>query len=218
MSESVQDYLKTIYQLRGDNNRATTNALASVLGVEAGSVTGMLKKLADLKLIDYVPYQGARLTTAGEKIALEVIRHHRLLELYLMQAMGYSWDQVHAEADKLEHAISEEFEDTIARILGNPTTDPHGDPIPSKSGTVADSSRQTLIMAEPDVTLRVQRVRDEDPGLLRRIAELGLRPGVRLQVINRARANAPLRVRLDDGVEFTVETAVAESVFVEACA
>jgi DtxR family Mn-dependent transcriptional regulator len=213
----VQDYLKTIYELRGDNNRATTNALASQLGVEAGSVTGMLKKLADLKLIDYVPYQGARLTPAGEKIALEVIRHHRLIELYLMQAMGYSWDQVHAEADKLEHAISEEFEDTIARILGHPTTDPHGDPIPSKSGAVADSSRQTLKMAPSAIALCVQRVRDEDPLLLRRIAELGLRPGARLHIIDRASADTGLRVRLDSGIELTVETAVAESVFVETC-
>jgi DtxR family transcriptional regulator, Mn-dependent transcriptional regulator len=213
----VQDYLKTIYELRGDNDRATTNALATQLGVEAGSVTGMLKKLSDLKLIDYVPYQGARLTLAGEKIALEVIRHHRLLELYLMQAMGYSWDQVHAEADKLEHAISEEFEDTIARILGNPTTDPHGDPIPSKSGAVANSSRQTLIMALPEVDLRVQRVRDEDPMLLRRIAALGLRPGARLRVIAHTPANGAVRVRLDDGAEHSVESSVAESVFVETC-
>src|SRR5262245_28979263 len=128
LSESIQDYLKTIYELRHENERATTNALAVRLGVAPASVTGMLKKLAEMKLVAYEPYQGAALTPAGEKIALEVIRHHRLIELYLTEAMGYSWDKVHAEADRLEHAISEEFEDKISIMLGNPMVDPHGDP------------------------------------------------------------------------------------------
>lgn len=185
MSESIQDYLKTIYELRHDHDRATTNALAARLHVEAASVTGMLKKLADMKLVDYVPYQGAQLTPSGEKIALEVIRHHRLLELYLMEAMGYSWDQVHAEADKLEHAISEEFEDRIASLLGDPKTDPHGDPIPSKTGEIATTSSHSLLDSTVGVALRIQRVRDEDPTFLRKIAGLGLTPGTRITISSR---------------------------------
>jgi DtxR family transcriptional regulator, Mn-dependent transcriptional regulator len=145
----------------------------------------MLKKLAEMKLVDYVPYQGAQLTPSGEKIALEVIRHHRLLELYLMEAMGYSWDQVHAEADKLEHAISEEFEDRIAKLLGDPKTDPHGDPIPSKTGEIAATSSHSLFDSAIGATLRIQRVRDEDPALLRRIAGLGLMPGALVTITGR---------------------------------
>jgi len=176
LSESIQDYLKAIYELRHENERATTNALAARLGIAAASVTGMLKKLAEMKLVEYEPYQGAALTPAGEKIALEVIRHHRLIELYLTEAMGYSWDKVHAEADRLEHAISEEFEDKISSMLGNPTVDPHGDPIPTKSGEIAASSRSTLSDAADGATVRIERIRDEDPSLLRAVAELGLMP------------------------------------------
>jgi DtxR family Mn-dependent transcriptional regulator len=125
----------------------------------------------------YEPYQGASLTAGGEKIALEVIRHHRLIELYLTEAMGFPWDRVHAEADRLEHAISDEFADRISTMLGDPKVDPHGDPIPSKDGAIAASSRQTLFLAPSGVQVRIERIRDEDPSLLRQVAELGLLPG-----------------------------------------
>ncbi|MDW8396234.1 MAG: metal-dependent transcriptional regulator, partial [Anaerolineae bacterium] len=134
LSESMQDYLKVILELIQSNQRATTNALAARLNVTPASVTGMLKRLAELNLVEYEPYQGAELTPAGRRVALEVVRHHRLLELYLIEAMGYRWDEVHAEAERLEHAISQEFAERMARILGDPKVDPHGDPIPTREG------------------------------------------------------------------------------------
>jgi DtxR family transcriptional regulator, Mn-dependent transcriptional regulator len=172
----------------------------------------MLKKLSEMKLVDYVPYQGAHLTASGEKIALEVIRHHRLIELYLIEAMGYSWDQVHAEADKLEHAISEEFEDRIAQLLGNPTTDPHGDPIPTKSGQVTPISYDTLLHTAVGQTVYVQRVRDEDPAVLRHAAELGLWP--RTLLVVDSKTDAGLTVVLTDGSAKYVSSGVAGSIFV----
>jgi DtxR family Mn-dependent transcriptional regulator len=199
--------------VRGENGRAATTAVAACLDVEAASVTGMLKKLAELRLIEYVPYQGASLTVAGEKIALEVIRHHRLIELYLMEAMGYTWDQVHDEADRLEHAISEEFEDRIAHLLGDPTTDPHGDPIPTKAGHIAATSRDTLNCAASGCSYRVERVRDEDPAVLRRAAELGLRP-LALLTVQSAAPHLPLAIILADGTPHLVESTVAAAVFV----
>jgi len=213
LSESIQDYLKAIYNLRHENERVTTNALAARLNVTAASVTGMLKKLAELKLVFYEPYQGTTLTPAGEKIALEVIRHHRLIELYLTEAMGYSWDQVHAEADRLEHAISEEFEDRISTLLGHPTVDPHGDPIPTKSGEIAISSRRTLGETAEGVTVRIERIRDEDPALLRRVAELGLMPQTVVTVGPRA-DDAALTVYLAPGRPCRVSDEIATSIFV----
>jgi len=213
LSESVQDYLKAIYSLRHENERATTNALAARLNVTAASVTGMLKKLAELKLVLYEPYQGATLTPAGEKIALEVIRHHRLIELYLTEAMGYSWDQVHAEADRLEHAISEEFEDRLSILLGHPTVDPHGDPIPTKSGEIAASSRRTLGETAEGVTVRIERIRDEDPALLRTVAELGLMPQTIVTVGPRA-DDATFTIYLAAGRPCRVSDEIATSIFV----
>ena len=179
----MQDYLKTIYEIVQGGDRATTNALADQLGVTAASVTGMLKKLAELNLVEYERYQGVMLTKAGQKIALSVVRHHRLIELYLTEAMGFSWDRVHAEADRLEHAISEEFVDKVSELLGNPQRDPHGSPIPSKDGEVAIASHLALSDVAIGRTVQVERVTDENPALLRTIAELGLLPRVMLRVI-----------------------------------
>ncbi|PJF48351.1 MAG: metal-dependent transcriptional regulator [Chloroflexi bacterium] len=213
LSESAQDYLKAIYSLRHENARATTNALAARLNVTAASVTGMLKKLAELKLVFYEPYQGATLTPAGEKIALEVIRHHRLIELYLTEAMGYSWDQVHAEADRLEHAISEEFEDRISTLLGHPTVDPHGDPIPTKDGEIAASSRDTLDTSAEGSRVRIERVRDEDPALLRQVADLGLLPQTVITIGSRP-DGASLTVYLADGQPRCISTRIAQNIFI----
>lgn len=212
LSESIQDYLKTIYDLRQENERVTTNALAARLNIAAASVTGMLKKLAEMKLVAYEPYQGATLTPAGEKIALEVIRHHRLIELYLTEAMGYSWDQVHAEADKLEHAISENFVDRISQMLGDPKVDPHGDPIPTKEGTVASSSRMTLREALAGSVVRIERVRDEDAALLRQVAELGLKPQTMITV--GANEGDQLHVTLPAGDDRAVSHDIAQHIFV----
>ena len=223
LSESVQDYLKTIFTLCMGSDRVTTNALASHLEVAAASVTGMLKKLADMKLVEYEPYQGVRLTPAGEKIALEVIRHHRLLELYLMEAMGYSWDRVHAEAERMEHAISEEFEDRMSQLLGDPKFDPHGNPIPAKDGSIASFSRRRLSEVANGETVRIERIQNEDPDLLRRVAELGLMPRTELTVIRQSAGNGAgtagvvLQTRAPDGGEsrqLSLEHAIADHIFV----
>ena len=183
LSESMQDYLKTIFQASPEGERVTTNALAERLGVTAASVTGMLKKLAEMKLVEYEPYQGVVLTLAGQKIALEVLRHHRLLELYLTEAMGYSWDRVHDEAERMEHAISEEFADKVSALLGDPQRDPHGSPIPSKEGVVAASSQTALSEIQAGRVVQVERVPDENPELLRNLADLGLVPSTIVTVM-----------------------------------
>ena len=138
LTDAIQDYLKQIYKLQDESERVTVTALARAQGVAPASASAMVKKLAALELLHHAPYRGVALTPAGERVALEVIRHHRLLELYLAESLGYSWDRVHDEAEKLEHHISEEFEDRIAASLGNPTRDPHGDPIPTRAGELHD--------------------------------------------------------------------------------
>ncbi len=213
LSESAQDYLKTIYELRQHSDRVTTNALADKLNVAAASVTGMVKKLAEMKLIEHAPYQGVTLTLAGEKMALAIVRHHRLIELYLTEAMGFSWDRVHEEADRLEHAISEEFADKISVLLGDPKVDPHGDPIPSKDGTIAAFSVHTLDEVPAGHTVRIERVRDEVPETLRQIAELGLMPGAIVDVSRSAIENA-LMVALNTGKPQSISPEIARSIYV----
>ena len=212
LSQSAQDYLKTIFELRQTSERVTTNALAETLDVAAASVTGMIKKLAEMKLIEHTPYQGVTLTPAGEKMALAILRHHRLIELYLTAAMGYSWDKVHEEADRLEHAISEEFADKISSLLGDPKIDPHGDPIPSKDGTIAAFSVHTLADVIDGHTVRIERVRDEVPEMLRDIAALGLLPGTILDVLTRPAEDA-LTV-MAHGKAQAISRHMARSIFV----
>ena len=190
----MQDYLKTIFQIGEGTGRVTTNALADMLGVTAASVTGMLKKLADMKLVEYEPYQGVVLTVAGQKLALEVIRHHRLTELYLTEAMGFSWDRVHEEAERLEHAISEEFADKMSALLGDPQRDPHGSPIPTKEGVVASSSQITLNEIMEGRTVKVERVNDESAELLRALAGLGLVPGATVTLTGRNKQDGTITV------------------------
>ena len=135
ISRAMEDYLKAIYQSASEVERVSTTRLAEKMSCSAASVTNMLQKLSELKLVSYEPYQGVILSPSGEKVALEIVRHHRLIELYLAEVLGYSWDKVHAEAEELEHVISEEFEEKIDQALGYPTTDPHGDPIPTRDWT-----------------------------------------------------------------------------------
>jgi len=179
---AVEDYLKVIYELVRETNKATTTSIADRLSVAPASVTGMVKKLAEMRLIEHKPYQGVDLTPAGERIALEVIRHHRLIELYLAEALGVPWDAVHAEAHRLEHAISPMVADRMAAALGYPRTDPHGAPIPSKEGAIAAvASHRLSDMGIGDVGV-VAEVIDEDAALLRALAAIGLFPQVRLEV------------------------------------
>jgi DtxR family transcriptional regulator, Mn-dependent transcriptional regulator len=196
ISHSTEDYVKAIYELEEDFGRVSTSALAERIGVAPASVTGMLQKLAEgrPKLVNYERHRGVLLTPAGRKIALEIIRHHRLIELYLAEELGYNWDQVDAEAEQLEHVISEEFEDKIAARLGDPTVDPHGDPIPSKDGTVAAHSRLPLSEAEAGQTVRVTRVRDDDPAFLRYLAGLGICPHASIAITEKSPFDGPMHV------------------------
>jgi DtxR family transcriptional regulator, Mn-dependent transcriptional regulator len=198
LSHAVEDYLKVIYELQEDMGKVSTNALAEKLGVKAGSVTGMISKLAEEqpRLVDYEKHKGVTLTDAGRKIALEVIRHHRLIELYLHQALGYKWDEVHAEAEKLEHVISEDFEDRIAAVLGQPERDPHGDPIPRKDGTLPEPCGQPLTRLTSGQAGRVARVRDNDPALLRYLGEIGIVPDAKIVVTDKSPFDGPLHVRV----------------------
>jgi DtxR family Mn-dependent transcriptional regulator len=194
-SQAVQDYLKAIYKLQAGGRVVSTSALANAMRVSAPSATGMVKKLAGLRLLRHNPYQGVVLTKAGDKMALEVIRHHRLLELYLVEALGYSWDKVHEEAERLEHVISEEFEDKIFEALGRPTRDPHGEPIPAKDGTLVAVEHDSLSDLEPGAKGIIRQVRDTDAEMLRYLGTRGLVPDTVLEVLEKAPFNGPLTVR-----------------------
>jgi DtxR family Mn-dependent transcriptional regulator len=194
-SQAMQDYLKAIYKLERRGGVVSTSALAEAMEVTAASATGMVKKLASLKLVRHHPYQGVLLSKAGEKMALEVIRHHRLLELYLAEALGYSWDKVHEEAERLEHVISEEFEEKIFEALGRPTRDPHGDPIPGKDGTMAVAAHDRLSDWEPGAKGVIRQVSDSDAEMLRYLGIRGLVPDTVLEVLDKAPFNGPLTVR-----------------------
>ncbi|MCC6846129.1 MAG: metal-dependent transcriptional regulator [Bacteroidetes bacterium] len=213
-SESVEDYLKVIYKLQ-QFNAASTNDIARALSVAPASVTGMIRRLADNGLVKYSPHKGVTLTEAGEKIALEIVRHHRLLELYLAEALGYSIDKVHDEAEKLEHHISEDFEERIAFVLGDPTHDPHGDPIPTKDGEIPEQFNRSLTESQEGEVLVIRRVSDENQELLRFLISLGLVPKTRIEVIARAPFNGPFTIKIGDRTEF-VWKEVAERIFVSA--
>jgi DtxR family Mn-dependent transcriptional regulator len=217
ISHAVEDYLKAIYELEEDFGKVSTSALAQKLAVAPASVTGMLQKLADSKprLVNYERHHGVALNPAGRKIALEIIRHHRLIELYLADELGFAWDQVDAEAEKLEHVISEEFENKIAERLGNPTTDPHGDPIPAKDGSVAEPSRLPLSQIEAGQTVRVARVRDNDPAFLRYLAGLGLVLQASVVVTEKAPFDGPLHITIGDR-SHALGRNVTDKIFVEA--
>jgi DtxR family Mn-dependent transcriptional regulator len=194
-SEAIEDYAKEIFTLqeRGDGP-VGTSALAERLRVAPSSVTAMLKRLDEMKLVRYQPYRGVTLTASGERMALEVIRHHRLIELYLAEAFGMPWDRVHAEAEVLEHYISEELEELIAEKLGDPARDPHGDPIPDRDLTMADDETATLDELQKGQTATFARVSDSDPEMLRYLAERGIRPGAKLSVTDRQPFSGPLFV------------------------
>ena len=211
---ATEDYLKAIYKLQENAGAASTNAVADRMGVSAASVTNMMKRLSETGLVEHRPYQAIRLTDAGRKIALEIIRHHRLLEVYMAEALGFTWDQVDAEAERLEHVISEEFEDKIDAMLGYPTKDPHGSPIPAKDGSIASTKHDRLSDMEPGRTVVIRRVTDTDPALLRYLGKLGLRPDNVVDVLNKEPFEGPMLLRVG-GEEHHVGHQVTSSVLVE---
>lgn len=198
-SEAIEDYAKAIYALarRGDGT-VTTNALADRLGVTAASVSSMVKKLADRGLVEHVPYKGVALTDAGDRVALEVMRHHRLLELYLAEHLGVPWDRVHEEAEALEHVLSEDLEARIAAKLGHPTHDPHGDPIPAEDLTIDEGDSTPLADLPAGSAGRFVRVSDADPAMLRYLGERGIAIGDDLEVVDRQPFDGPMTVRFGD--------------------
>ena len=198
-SQAIEDYAKAIYALeRRDSDPVSTNALAERLGVTPASASGMVKRLGELGLVEHQPYRGVSLTENGRRLALEVIRHHRLLELYLVETLGVPWDRVHQEAEVLEHVLSEELEELIAVKLGDPTHDPHGDPIPTRELTIEEGSTETLQSLEPGACGTFVRVSDSNPEMLRFLAERGIAPGDQLEVLEKQPFDGPLFVRFGD--------------------
>ena len=203
LSDTVEDYLKIIYHLSNGEGRVSTGQIAAELAVSPASVTDMVQRLAleNPPLLDYRKHQGVALTEFGAKAALETIRHHRLLELFLHEVLGFSWDKVHEEAERLEHVISEEFEERVAAVLGDPQRGLHGEPIPSRNLEMPDQDCCTLQDLRQDQRGRIQEVNDDDPGLLRYLASLGLIPGVEFDVIDYSPYDENLRIRIRDGKE-----------------
>ena len=195
-SEAVEDYAKAIYALqsRKGGHPVSTNDLADRLGVTPASASAMAKKLAEMGLADHVPYGGTTLTTEGQRLALEVLRHHRLLELYLAEHLGVPWDRVHEEAEALEHVLSEYLEGRIAAKLGDPKVDPHGDPIPSSEGEVEEEPTRALADLEPGEGGVFARVSDSDPDLLRYLSQRGIAPGDSVEVISKEPFGGPITV------------------------
>jgi DtxR family transcriptional regulator, Mn-dependent transcriptional regulator len=195
-SASIQDYAKAVYALEARKGAAvSTNELAERLGVTPGSVSAMVRKLSEAGLVEHEPYHGVRLTAQGRRVALEVLRHHRLLELFLAKELGMPWDRVHAEAEVLEHVLSEELEELIAARLGDPTTDPHGDPIPTVEFGIEERQTRSLDELTAGDAGRFVRVSDSDPQMLRYLAEHGIAIGQRLEVVERQPFGGPVFVR-----------------------
>ena len=200
VSDAVENYAKAIYAIQDRDGTVTTNALAERLGVTPASASGMVKKLAGLVLVTHVPYKGVQLTDAGERLALEVIRHHRLLELYLAESLDVPWDRVHAEAEVLEHVLSEELEELIAAKLGNPTVDPHGDPIPTAQLEIDERRTEALSDLEPRARATFVRISDSDPEMLRYLADRGIAPGDCFEVLDKQPFDGPIFARFGDQV------------------
>lgn len=196
VTSAVEDYLKALFEL-GEQS-VKTQSLAAALAVSPASVTGMLRKLSELHLIEYEPYQGASLTTTGRKMALETVRHHRLIETYLAEALGYEWHEVHDEAEKLEHHISEDFEDRIAKALGHPTHDPHGDPIPARDGELPEDAGLPLVNWGVGTRLRITRITDQRSEVLRYLNAHGLVPGSEISIVDVAPLSGPLTLERED--------------------
>jgi DtxR family Mn-dependent transcriptional regulator len=214
ISRSVQDYLKAIYKLSESGGAVQTSALAERMGVAAPSATNMVARLAEAGMLRHTPYRGVELTEKGAAVALEVIRHHRLWESFLHQALGVPIDQLHAEAERLEHELSDALEEHISRALGHPTRDPHGDPIPSREGALVDDSFPTLSSLAPGARAIVRRVPDRDAAFLRYLGSLGLLPGAPVEMRHLEPFHGPLTIFIG-GAERVVGHELASRVYVE---
>ena len=218
LTASIQDYLKVIYELTENRPAASTTALAKRLGFAPASVTGMVQKLARVKpaLVAYRKHHGVVLTAAGRRAALEVIRHHRLLEAWLVKALGYPWDEVHDEAERLEHVISEEFERRVAAALGQPERDPHGEPIPSAALVMPVDKSVALSALRPNQTARVCRVRAHDPAFLRHLEALGLTPGAHVKTLALSDFDQVMHLQIEERKDCpALGPAITRQVFVE---
>jgi DtxR family Mn-dependent transcriptional regulator len=211
---AVEDYLKAIYQLSEAGEPVSTSAIAERLGIAAGSVTGMLKRLSEAGLVEHTRYHGARLTRRGTETAVRTIRRHRILELFLVEVLGYTWDRVHEQADGLEHVVSDEMIDRMAAVLGGPTTDPHGAQIPASGAVFHEERYPCLADLEPGSRAVLREVPDEDPAALRYLAELELKPGAELEVTAVAPFNGPMRI-LINGTEQVLGREIARHIKVE---
>ena len=196
LSRSVEDYLKAIYSLTEQGEAASTSNIAGVLDIQPASVSGMVKRLAESGYVEHAPYRGVTLTPAGNRAALQVIRRHRILETYLNQRLGYSWDDVHEEAERLEHAASDELIDRMSAALENPTHDPHGAPIPTRTGDIEAGEHSLLSEVDAGSEVEIRAVRDEDSDRLRYMEARGLMPGVRLRIEGKAPFNGPITLRV----------------------
>src|SRR5713101_359425 len=195
-SRSIEDYLKTILELGSDQTPAQTTAIAESLAVAPPSVSGMLKRLAEARLIEHQPYRGVVLTAAGRRVALKVVRRHRILESYLMSKLGYDWDTVHEEAERLEHAVSDQLIERMAMALGHPRYDPHGAPIPTTSGEMERPEHLSLTDIPVGRVAQLRMVSDKDPERLRYLATLGLKPGATFEVVSRQPFRGPIALRI----------------------
>jgi DtxR family Mn-dependent transcriptional regulator len=213
-SRAVEDYLKAIKHLQPESAQVSTSALAQQLDRSPASVTNMIKSLAERGLVEHQPYHGVRLSEAGEREALRIIRRHRVIEAYLIEKLGYSWDQVHAEAERLEHAASDDLVDRMAEALGHPELDPHGSPIPTAEGELTERRHPALSDVDEGASVVVREVSDADEGRLRYLAELGLFPGTHLDVVGQEPFEGPIRIRIA-GEERSLGRSLAEIVRVE---
>ncbi len=198
LTRSVEDYLKAIYNLSTTNHPASTSEIAHLLDVSAASVSGMIKRLSDQGLLQHVPYKGVELMAEGRRAALRVVRRHRLIEAYLVAFLNYSWDTVHEEAERLEHAVSETLIERIAAALGHPSVDPHGDPIPESDGSIHEVSYTPLSDLSTGETAEIRRVAEGAPERLRYLASLGLRPGVMVRVVDCQPFGGPVTILVGD--------------------
>ncbi|MFW6198210.1 MAG: metal-dependent transcriptional regulator [Acidobacteriota bacterium] len=213
-TQSIEDYIKAIFQLRKGDTSVPTSALAERLAVRPASVSNMLRRLDDLELIRYEPYRGAILTEAGEKLARGMIRRHRLIERFLSEVLDYPWEQVHEEAERLEHAVSPRFVEAIDRLLERPLTDPHGAPIPGVDGEMVEEQLPSLSELEPGEHAVVRRVRDSDPELLKFLRKVGIHPEARIEILDHGAHDGPIVLRID-GESHRMGKKAADSVYVE---
>ena len=214
-TRSQEDYLKALYLLRGDQRPVPTRDLAQRLGISSPSVSEMVARLTAQGLVEHDRYRGQQLTKEGRKVALELVRHHRLLEMFLVEVLGYAWDEVHEEAERLEHVISERMEARIFELLGRPELDPHGQAIPSLAGKVRPLSDRALSDCRAGEKVRVQRVFDEDPALLRELEHRGLVPGTRIEVLLASEFESPIECRIK-GRRVSIPLGLARAIYVEA--